>query len=400
MTVAELHVLVLEDHGFQRRMAIRLLTGLGVPEAQVAGVADAESALAWLEAAGSPPDLILVDLDMPGMDGVQFLGHVAERRLARNIALVSAMDPGVLEAVRAMADASGLHILGVLQKPLTPEKLQALIADARPQVERVVAGAEPLTFGDGELLDALRAGDIKPWFQPQVDVANGKPVAVEALARWHRGGVVVPPLQFLPELDRLGLLGELSEVMLEQSCAWCSRWEARNGLRLGISINVSSSELDDPGIADLYLQVAARHGVTPGQVVIEMTESSLLADLQHGLGLLARLRLKGFGLSIDDFGIGYSSMGQLAHIPFTELKIDRVFVSNASTNSRSRAVVEASIDLARKMGLTAVAEGVETADDWQMLADLGCDLVQGHLITPPVVGEALPDALAAWRRPY
>ena len=229
-------------------------------------------------------------------------------------------------------------------------------------------------------------------------MANGKPVSVEALARWHRGDAIMTPLQFLPELERLGLLGVLSDTILEQSCAWSSRW-ARHGLRLGISVNVSASELHDPGIADHYTQIVGRHGVEAGQVVIEMTESSLLADLRGGLGLLARMRLKGFGLSIDDFGMGYSSMGQLAHIPFTELKIDRTFVSDAAMNPRSRAVVEASLDLARKLGLTAVAEGVETLEDWQLLAELGCDLAQGYLITPPVAGDDLPDALASWRRP-
>ena len=133
--------------------------------------------------------------------------------------------------------------------------------------------------------------------------------------------------------------------------------------------------------------------------MLEITEGSLVTDAARGLGVLARLRLKGFGLSIDDFGTGYSSLAQLSQIPFTELKIDQDFVSGASTEPRKRAVIEASLDLARKLQLEVVAEGVETTEDWQMLAELGCGVAQGYLIAAPVAGEDLSDAVARWRRP-
>jgi len=125
----------------------------------------------------------------------------------------------------------------------------------------------------------------------------------------------------------------------------------------------------------------------------------VMADAARSLGVLARLRLKGFGLSIDDFGTGYSSLAQLSQIPFTELKIDQGFVSGAHKQPRKRAVIEASLDLARKLQLDVVAEGVETIEDWQMLADLGCGMAQGHLISQPVPGAELTAALGRWRRP-
>src|SRR5690606_6019867 len=130
-----------------------------------------------------------------------------------------------------------------------------------------------------------------------------------------------------------------------------------------------------------------------------ITEGSLVSDAARGLGVLARLRLKGFGLAIDDFGTGYSSLAQLSQIPFTELKIDQDFVSGAGNDPRKRAVVEASLDLARKLQLEVVAEGVESPDDWQMLAELGCGFAQGYLIGAAVPGEELPGAVARWRRP-
>jgi EAL domain-containing protein (putative c-di-GMP-specific phosphodiesterase class I) len=124
-----------------------------------------------------------------------------------------------------------------------------------------------------------------------------------------------------------------------------------------------------------------------------------MSDTARGLGMLARLRLKGFGLSVDDFGTGYSSLAQLSQIPFTELKIDRGFVSGSPDQPRKRAVIETSLDLARKLSLQVVAEGVETVDEWQLLAQLGCDFAQGFLISKPVPGEALLDVVARWRDP-
>jgi len=164
-------------------------------------------------------------------------------------------------------------------------------------------------------------------------------------------------------------------------------------------VNVSTMTLADPAIADHYQQLVQDLGVDPADVMLEITESSLMADAARGLSVLARLRLKGFGLSIDDFGTGYSSLAQLSQIPFTELKIDRGFVSGAHLQPRKRAVVEASLDLARKLNLGVVAEGVETTEDWRMLAELGCGVAQGYLIAQAMPGEEVADAVDRWRRP-
>jgi EAL domain-containing protein (putative c-di-GMP-specific phosphodiesterase class I) len=170
-------------------------------------------------------------------------------------------------------------------------------------------------------------------------------------------------------------------------------------VELKLSVNVSMLNLVDIATADRYQQIVTDCGVRPRDVVIEVTESSVMSEAAHVLNVLARLRLKGFGLSIDDFGTGYSSLAQLSQIPFTELKIDRGFVSGAPAQSRKRAVVEASLDLARKLHLTVVAEGVETVDEWQMLAELGCQQVQGFLISAAVPGDRLLAAIADWHKP-
>jgi len=148
-----------------------------------------------------------------------------------------------------------------------------------------------------------------------------------------------------------------------------------------------------------YQQIVLENGVKPRDVVLELTESSVMSEAAHALNVLARLRLKGFGLSIDDFGTGYSSLAQLSQIPFTELKIDQGFVTGAVRQQRKRVVVETSLDLARKLQLTAVAEGVESVEEWQMLAELGCQLAQGFLIAPALPGDELLHAIREWRPP-
>jgi EAL domain-containing protein (putative c-di-GMP-specific phosphodiesterase class I)/AmiR/NasT family two-component response regulator len=394
MTLSALHIMVVEDHGFQRRMALHLLAELGV--ANVYEAAEGAEALALLERLPQPPDVVLVDLDMPGMDGIEFIGHVAQRRLARGVALVSALDPALINTVQTMARAYGLHVLGSIEKPLTLAKLQDLLLSYEERLQDVDAD-EDIAVGIDELRAALAGNQIEPWFQPQVEFANGKVVAVEALARWRRAGQVLRPAHFLALLEREGLAQALTDTMLEQACRWKRHWDDR-GLRLNISVNVSTMTLADPAVADHYQQIVQDLGVDPTDVMLEITESSLMADAARGLSVLARLRLKGFGLSIDDFGTGYSSLAQLSQIPFTELKIDRGFVSGAHLQPRKRAVVEASLDLARKLNLGVVAEGVETTEDWRMLAELGCGVAQGYLIAHAVPGEVVADAVDRWRR--
>jgi EAL domain-containing protein (putative c-di-GMP-specific phosphodiesterase class I) len=332
------------------------------------------------------------------MDGVEFIGHVAQSRLARGIALVSALDPALLNTVQTMARAYGLRVLGSVEKPLTLDKVRSLLL-AYDAALHGDDDDEPVDVSLDEVRRAMRSGDLLPWFQPQAEFINGKVVAVEALARLRRpDGRAVRAGHFVPLLEREGHAQQLTDMMLEQACRWKRVWDEQ-GLRLHVSVNVSPSTLAEAGAADHYQEIVRDHGVDPSDVMLEITEGSVVTDAARGLGVLARLRLKGFGLSIDDFGTGYSSLAQLSQIPFTELKIDQDFVSGASSEPRKRAVIEASLDLARKLQLEVVAEGVETTDDWQMLAELGCGIAQGFLIAGPVPGEELAAAVARWRRP-
>ncbi len=395
MRLAGLSIVVVEDHAFQRRVALRLLAELGL--SQIGEAADGAAALALLAKAQTPPDVVLVDLDLPGMDGIEFIGHVAARKLARAIALTSALDPALLNTVQGMARAYGLRVLGVVEKPLTTAKLAEVLAQFHNAEESSVV--EPsIEIRHEALRHGLGASEFEPFFQPKVALSTGQVVGVEALARWRHDGRIIPPNQFISIFEREGLIDEFTERMLERSCIWQRRWAAA-GVELKLSVNVSMLNLLHVDAADRYQRIVVDNGVKPRDVVIEVTESSVMSEAGHALNVLARLRLKGFGLSIDDFGTGYSSLAQLSQIPFTELKIDQGFVSGAVRQPRKRAVVETSLDLARKLQLTVVAEGVETVEEWQMLAELGCQQAQGFLIAPALPGDELLAAIRNWHQP-
>ncbi len=395
MSLTELQVLLVEDHGFQRRLGLRLLADLGLT--RLLEAADGFQGLELLRSLATPPDVVLVDLDMAGMDGVEFIGHVAQERLARSIAVVSAMDPALLHTVQVMAKASGLRVLGAIEKPLSPGKLTHILSlfEATPAI---VGGDITISVEFEQVRQALENDEIFPWFQPQAEFANGKIVGVEALARWRLAdGRMVPPAVFVPMIESGGLVEKFTTHMLIESCRWANRWKEEGLDAMRISVNVSAHNLSGPEVADRYEAIIREHGMAPEMVILEITESSVMSDTARGLGLLARLRLKGFGLSVDDFGTGYSSLTQLSQIPFTELKIDQGFVGGSPDQPRKRAVIETSLDLARKLDLSVVAEGVETMEEWQLLAQLGCDFAQGYLISPPVPGEELPAAIQRWR---
>jgi EAL domain-containing protein (putative c-di-GMP-specific phosphodiesterase class I) len=396
MRFAQLSVMVVEDHGFQRRMALRLLAEVGVTRSMEA--ADGESALRLLETVDALPDVVIVDLDMPGMDGIEFIGHVAQKKLARAAVVASALDPALLNTVQSMARAYGLRVLGCVEKPMTAPKLADVLAlfDISPDADE---DDSPVEVTPEAVAEGLARDEFLPFFQPQVTFSNGQVIGVEALARWRRSdGQIVRPAHFVPLIEREKQIDRLTDRILEKACAWKSRW-ARSGLSLKISVNVSMLNLTDVSAADRFQHIVRSHGVDPREVVLELTESSVMGEAAHALNVLARLRLKGFGLSVDDFGTGYSSLSQLSQIPFTELKIDQSFVTGAANQPRKRAVVEASLELARKLNLSVVAEGVESIEEWQMLAELGCTYAQGYLISRPVPGDQLAEVIARWRRP-
>ena len=221
-------------------------------------------------------------------------------------------------------------------------------------------------------------------------------VGVEALARWqHPVKGMIPPDRFIPLAEESGLIDELTVSMVEQSLAEVARWQTEN-LTLDVSINYSALSLADLGLPDYLAGLVAARDLKADRVTVEVTESSVLTEIQNSLDVLTRLRMKGFQLSIDDFGTGFSSMQQLQNIPFTELKIDQSFVKRALSDKDAKAIVETTVDLGRRLVMSVIAEGVEDLETLELLKNYQCNQVQGYFIAKPMPGNQILEWATMW----
>jgi EAL domain-containing protein (putative c-di-GMP-specific phosphodiesterase class I) len=261
--------------------------------------------------------------------------------------------------------------------------------------DQPVTGRAPFTVE--EIVRALTNNEFEPFFQPKVALATSRLKGAEALARWrHPQKGTIAPYGFIGPLEEHNQIDELTWMMLRKSVGFCSEWRAKSGRDVNVSINLSVKSLVDVHFADRVIELVHRENLDPKNIILEVTESATTTDVGHSLENLSRLRMKGFGLSIDDYGTGYSSLQQLARIAFTEIKIDQSFVANARTQQSARIILESTLDMAKKLDISTVAEGVETQDDWDFLRQLGCELAQGYLIAKPM--EASKLLTWAWDR--
>ncbi len=251
----------------------------------------------------------------------------------------------------------------------------------------------------GELRRAVEGGQLRLFLQPKVDLRSGRIVSAEALVRWeHPQRGLVPPMQFIPFAEQTGFIRQLSAWVVAASArAW--RQAHDRGQVLRISVNLSTRDLMDQ---DLPLKIRAAidaEGAPPSALCLEITESAIMDDPARALSTLEQLSAMGFKLSIDDFGTGYSSLAYLKRLPVDELKIDKSFVMAMERDQDDAKIVRSTIELAHNLGLSVVAEGLETLQAWQLLARLGCDEGQGYLIAKPMPQDDLLPWLQQWRPP-
>lgn len=381
MTAKDLKILVIEDDDFQRRIIVSMLRTLGATE--ICEACDGKQALEALEAAGTPVDIALCDMNMPKMDGMEFIRHLGKMQSSVSILILSMLNRALLASIETMAKAYGINLLGVVEKPIPLARLESIMANfERPTVRKVVAAAR--NFSLEEILQGMRADQFEPYFQPKIDLKTGNLTGAEALVRWmHPECGVVSPCAFIDLLEQSDNIDELTFIMLEKSAAACRLFHDRGDV-ITVSVNLSLVSLDDTELAHKITTAVKQAGLEPHHMMLEITESAIMTDVAHALENLARLCMHGFMLSIDDYGTGYSTMQQLTRIAFSELKIDQSFVKDFADNEALRIVVESSIEMAHKLNVKSVAEGVETHHDLQMLKSVGCDTAQGYFIARPM----------------
>jgi diguanylate cyclase (GGDEF)-like protein len=254
-----------------------------------------------------------------------------------------------------------------------------------------------------ELRQALTDDLIEVWFQPQVRLSDGVIVGVEALARWPRTpDDSISPERFIPVAEETGLIVTLGRDVLARACRQAAEWRREPALRnLGVTVNVSARQLTDAGLCDTVIDLLAEHGLDPSALCLEVTESALVRDLDRAVLALDKLHGIGVRLAIDDFGTGYATLEHVRSFSMAdELKIDQSFVADLERDlPQDRAIVSASVVLAHALGMSTVAEGVETRRQLAVLTDLGCDLAQGYLFSPALPAEELGPLLRAGRVP-
>ncbi|MDN4472999.1 EAL domain-containing response regulator [Demequina zhanjiangensis] len=375
-------VLVIDDDALVAAMAVAHARSTGY-EARAAS--DPEQFLVLVRE--WKPCCVIVDLMMGTLDGIGVLKQLSQTGYRGAVIITSGAAPHLVEAARTYAIECGLQYAGTLPKPFRRGEVAALldspIDDARPERTIATEFAEKSYWGFSVALrKAIQDSELEIHLQPKVSCLDGRVTGAEVLARWNHPVLgSVPPATFVPYAEQIGLVAQLTDLISAQAVAWLASTSVPEHFTL--SINLSAAELSEPGLARRLVDKCVEHGVPPRRLMLELTETSTVKDSIGSLEVLTRLGLEGFGLSIDDFGTGYSSVSQLARLPFSELKVDRSFVGAMSTSPRSATVVRSIIAMAEGLGLTSIAEGVETADQLRAVTEMGCSSAQGfHLARP------------------
>jgi len=390
---SRIKILILDDESFMHKLLAHMLSGLGYNS--VVTCENGSEALGLVDAHSHAPNLILMDLNMPEMDGIEFVRKLVEHNYKGSLILVSGEDERVLQTAEKLVQAHHITVLGHLKKPVSLEGLASLVNKWRPARMHQEASKN---YRADELRNAIDTGMLVNFYQPKVMLSTGEIVGVETLVRWRHpiDGLVLPDM-FIGLAEDNGLVDDVTRIVLTNALKQARQWQ-QEGLNLKVAVNLSMDNLMSVNFADFVAATASAAGVAPSDILLEVTESRLMMDHRMPLEVLTRLRLKRFGLSIDDFGTGHSSLTQLHDIPFNELKIDRSFVHGAWRDETVLAMYNASLGLGKQLGMQVVAEGVEDREDWEFLRRTGCDLAQGYFIAHPMPAEDLPVWIAAWNK--
>jgi EAL domain-containing protein (putative c-di-GMP-specific phosphodiesterase class I)/FixJ family two-component response regulator len=345
------------------------------------------------------PDVtsIFLDLVMPDIDGVEILRMLGEQRCRAGIIMMSGIGKRIIESAESLAATLGLSIVDHLVKPFSIAQLENILNRSRkPEIAHSARSHVDNPFDAGELARAVDQQEFILHYQPQIEIATGKCLGVEALVRWQRPGFgLVAPDAFIEFAEELDLIDDLTWLIMRRGMSEMGDVRGGDGEPLSLSFNVSVLSLRHLTFPDNLVAIASEYGVAPERLILEVTETGLIRDLSKTLDVLTRLRMRKVRLSIDDFGTGYAMMQQLRLIPANELKIDKSMVDHLDSESQ-RVVVQKMIELTSALDMVSVAEGVETPEQLEFLRAKSCDIAQGYLFS-----RALPkEEFLSWRESY
>lgn len=336
----------------------------------------------------APGSIMILDLIMPGMDGIEVMRQMVKTGNILPLILVSGYDSGVLNSAEHLAKAHSLEIIATITKPFEYSVFKNIIQNYI-KVERRQAPRPELVLSADELKEAIDHNQLILHYQPQIEISSGALVGVEALVRWQhpKHGLIYPNL-FISLAENNGLIEDLTEQVINMALEQALSWKSQKFI-LQMSVNISAENITSLSLPEQLSHLLKKNDLDPSMITLEVTESSLMGQLSTSLDILTRLRMKGITLSIDDFGTGHSSLSQLYRMPFSKLKLDQSFVMNMAKDSEARGIVKTCIILGHELKMQVVAEGVENDETLILLKKMGCDLAQGYHIAKPMAAKKI-----------
>ena len=371
LTTTTNRLLIIDDETSMGTLIARVATQCGF---ETIHAANAQLGLELM--ASWKPTLLILDLQMPSTDGIEVLRHLASARCDARIILASGHGSQVLNTAQRLGRERGLTIETTLLKPFDVPDLRALL-------QRLKSDDGWLT--ENVLEAAIAEGQLVLHYQPKIEIRTNAVVGFEALVRWmHPERGLVAPDEFIGFAESAGKMDKLTEWVINAALAQLAEWSHHG---LSVAVNVSVANLRNLEFADHLDLLCKIHGIAARRLCIEITETDAMSDEISAMDILARLRLKGYPVSIDDFGTGHSSLIRLLRMPISEIKIDQSFVRESHASQENFVIVRAIVDLAHNLGMTAIAEGVENEKILGVLAAIGCDAAQGFHISRPLPAE-------------
>jgi len=329
---------------------------------------------------------IILDLNMPMMDGVEVIRELSKNNCKASLILMSGYDMSVLRSAEKLAQAHGLEIVTSLMKPIQLDVLIEVLETLRKTIYASRSTVEKVEFipQAEDLEQALINDELLIHLQPKIELSSGKLIGSEVLVRWeHPQHGMIFPDSFITLAEESGLIGQLTSRVIDLALERISIHQLK-GYVIPLSVNVSATNISSLELPEELSEKISTSNIDPSQLTIELTESALMGELVTSLDILTRIRMKGFSLSIDDFGTGFSSLSQLHRVPFNELKVDKSFVMGMDTDDEAKAIVKTCIVLGHELNMKIVAEGVESQSTYELLKEMGCDIAQGYYVSRPL----------------
>ena len=381
----KLNVLVVDDSNVQRNHVMNMCLDQGV--SNVVGAINGVDAIDKLSE--EKFDVVFIDLEMPIMDGVELSRKIAKNKLAQSVIILSSKDPSLISSIGTMAESDGLIVLGTFKKPMQINDLVNSLNRLKTHTNSNETHKIYNRLVIDDLINGIKEQRITLFYQPKLTCKGLLLKGVEALARWNHPKLgFVSPVEFITAAEEFGIISELTHYLFDIALKQKVQWRD-HGINFHLAFNLSPLSLADNDLAEKISSQVALHNIEPKEIVLEVTENAICGEISTAIETLAKLRLKGFKLAIDDYGTGFANAQQLSRVPATELKLDRILVDNVATRPQQLAILKSTVNLAKDLGLTTVAEGVENFDDFKLLFQLNVDLIQGYYFAKPMPPEKL-----------